>query len=185
MPLPATGPISMNDVNVELVLSATAQISLNDTIVRTLFNKSSGAISLDDGHVKSAIVISNKSALSTTINPTNATAQYELRSDGTLYMTESNNTLVSQAGEWLIAAAASSFEARVLTSSLSGSPGTFLSSPALDTWHALSTTRTWQRDRTSIGQNNVTFTVEIRRTSDNLVVDSGVIVLTAIKEAGA
>lgn len=55
MALPASGAISMNDVNVELGLSGTAQISLNDSAVRTLFAVASGAISMNDGHGKSAI----------------------------------------------------------------------------------------------------------------------------------
>lgn len=59
MPLNASGPISLGgattgqSVNLELGLSATAQISMNDTVVRTLFGKASGAISLFDGYGKS------------------------------------------------------------------------------------------------------------------------------------
>ena len=53
MTLPASGVISLNDVNVELNRSGTTTVSLNDSDVRTLFGKSSGQISLDDGHGKS------------------------------------------------------------------------------------------------------------------------------------
>lgn len=53
MTLPVSpNPISLSQVNVELGLSATAQISLNDAAVRTLFGKPSGAISFSDGHGK-------------------------------------------------------------------------------------------------------------------------------------
>jgi hypothetical protein len=55
MTLPASGAISLRDVNVELGLSATAQISLNDAGVRGLLGKSSGTISLNDGYGKSNI----------------------------------------------------------------------------------------------------------------------------------
>jgi hypothetical protein len=54
MALPSSGQISMSQVNTELSLSSTAQISLNDAAVRTLFVKASGAISLNDGHGKSS-----------------------------------------------------------------------------------------------------------------------------------
>lgn len=46
MTLPSSGAISLNAVNVELGLTATAQISLNDSTVRTLLGISSGTISL-------------------------------------------------------------------------------------------------------------------------------------------
>lgn len=52
MTLPASGAISLSDVNTELGYSSTAQISLNDSAVRSLAGVSSGAISLDDLHGK-------------------------------------------------------------------------------------------------------------------------------------
>jgi hypothetical protein len=53
MTLPASGPISLLDVNVELGYSSTATISLNDAAVRTLFGVASGQISMSDGYGKS------------------------------------------------------------------------------------------------------------------------------------
>lgn len=54
MALPsAPASISLNDVNVELGLSGTATITLNDAAVRTLFGVPSGQISMSDGYGKS------------------------------------------------------------------------------------------------------------------------------------
>jgi hypothetical protein len=53
MTLQASGAISFSDVNTELGLSSTSQISMNDTAVRTLFNQASGAISMTAGYGKS------------------------------------------------------------------------------------------------------------------------------------
>lgn len=71
MALPASGQISLSQVNVELGLSATAQISLNGSAVRTLFGKSSGAISLNDGHGKANRVVA-------TVTVGSATTDYVL-----------------------------------------------------------------------------------------------------------
>ena len=54
MALPSSGTISLNMVNVELSKSGTTLISLNQSDVRNLFGKSSGQISMSDGHGKSA-----------------------------------------------------------------------------------------------------------------------------------
>jgi DNA-binding beta-propeller fold protein YncE len=54
MALQTTGPISLSNVNVELGLSSTALVSLNDAVVRSLLNVASGTISLYDAYGKSA-----------------------------------------------------------------------------------------------------------------------------------
>jgi hypothetical protein len=53
MTLPASGAISFNAINVELCRAGGAQLSLNDSCVRTLFGQASGAVCMDSGHGKS------------------------------------------------------------------------------------------------------------------------------------
>jgi hypothetical protein len=56
MTLPASGSsISLNQVNVELGLSGTTTITMNQTTLRTLFAVASGAISMSNGFSKSAV----------------------------------------------------------------------------------------------------------------------------------
>jgi len=52
MTLPASGQITLNQVNVELGNSGTAQISMNDADVRDLFDVASGQIRMSDGYGK-------------------------------------------------------------------------------------------------------------------------------------
>lgn len=52
MTLPASGAISLSQVNVELGLSSTASINMGASNVRTLFGVASGAISMSNGYGK-------------------------------------------------------------------------------------------------------------------------------------
>ena len=56
MALPASGQITMNQVNVELGNSGTAQIDMNSAAVRGLFGIASGEIEMADGYGKSNTV---------------------------------------------------------------------------------------------------------------------------------
>ena len=53
MSLQSTGTISFNNINVELGLSSTATITLNDAAVRTLAGVPSGPINLYSFYAKS------------------------------------------------------------------------------------------------------------------------------------
>ena len=67
MALPASGQISLSQVNTELGLSSTALIGMGDAAVRTLFGVASGQITMSDGYGKS-----NEFAFSISSNQTNA-----------------------------------------------------------------------------------------------------------------
>ena len=81
MPLNASGPISLGgntagqSVNLELGRAATAQTSMNETAVRTLFGVASGAISMSNGYGKSNRVSVTVTLSANTTNYTLGTAQ--------------------------------------------------------------------------------------------------------------
>jgi hypothetical protein len=88
MALPATGAISLNNVNVELGLSGTTLISMNQASVRTLFGKASGAIRMNDGYGKSNRVslsyTYSASAVSPSLNVTTISGYNAGKSDITI-----------------------------------------------------------------------------------------------------
>lgn len=101
-------------------------------------------------------------------DPSDATASYSLNSGGTV-----SGTGIS-GYSWLLIGSNSDYEARATL--LSGT----LTSGTTGSWQALSTTRTWTRNRTTIGQNTASITLEIRRVSDSVVLDSATITLDAL-----
>jgi hypothetical protein len=52
MPLPSSGQITMNDVNVEIRKPSTNQVDLDNADVRLTFEVASGQISMNDGYGK-------------------------------------------------------------------------------------------------------------------------------------
>jgi len=57
MTLPTSGPISFQDLNVEMSFSPTAQVSLNDSAIRGLLQVPSGQISMSDAYGKQNALI--------------------------------------------------------------------------------------------------------------------------------
>jgi hypothetical protein len=55
MTLPASGAISMSQVNAELARASNASTNLNEAVVRALAGKRSGAISMNDLHGKNGL----------------------------------------------------------------------------------------------------------------------------------
>lgn len=153
MPLNSSGPISIGgttvgqSINIELGRTATASSNLNETNLRNLAVKSSGAISLSDFRGKAAV---NVSSIDVTNDPGGQTgtlvATYQLNSNGIAYYTGGVNfdTLFAISNEWIatstLTGLASLYEGRMDT--LTGTGGT-VGGSAFGTWLNLGTTRSW------------------------------------------
>lgn len=121
------------------------------------------------------ILLSNATPLSSVIDPTDATAQYELTNGGDIRLTVSNNT-VSDTGDWMspkVAALATNYEVFATLNSGTLTAGT------TGSWLGLETTRTWTRNRTSVGSNTAELALEIRRKGTTTVLASCTVTLTA------
>jgi len=181
MTLNSSGPISLGgstagqSINLELSQSATAQVSLNDTNVRTLAGVASGAIVMPTNfYGKSAvtIVLSNQSIQDFTGGARAATAGYRLTSGGlaqslvnTTYTTlETWCTPTSEAGNYEV------FATLVSGSTPSGTIGS---------WVALSTTREWALS-SNIGLSKVCqLSLQIRKIGTTTVLATATIDLDA------
>lgn len=99
--------------------------------------------------------------------PSPADATYSLASSGTGSYTGGSNWT------WLLSGLNSAYEVRATL--VSGG----LTSGSTGVWQALSTTRAWNLHRTASGSSACELTIEIRRASDSVVIDTATVTLTA------
>lgn len=176
MPLNNSGQISIGgstlaqSINMQLGRSTTQQSALNETALRNLAGKTSGAIALSDFYGKGVNIIDVTVSENQPVGP--VYASYGLRNDGYYLI---NGTLVDSEHQWIrnVLAAPGSYEARATL--VSGA----LYSGTLNTWLALTTTREWAV-RTSgfpADYQSAQLTIEIR--ANSVVLDSATIILEA------
>lgn len=119
--------------------------------------------------------VTNQTAYTEKISPTDATAGYKLLSNGIAQKTSINGTYVSISGEWETGGSpGSAYDAYVTVTSGSLSTGT------AGSWVNLGTNRTWTRLRSGVGTSTCIFTVQIRDANTLTVLDSASITLTAV-----
>ena len=115
------------------------------------------------------VSITDQNVADITLTPTDATATYTLQSGGNVV---NHNSLLLE--QWLLKGAAGDYEARATV--LSGDPP---NSGTLNTWLALSTTRSWSQTQTTPGVRSGEITVEIRDATTLAILDSATINITA------
>ena len=173
MPLNATGPISLGgstagqSINLELGQSATAQVSLNDTNVRTLAGVPSGAIVMPTNfYGKGGAVVNfvDQSIYSGTSSP--ATAGYRVNSDGFDY--ENVQSVYSVLTQWVTpTSAGGNYE--VFATITSGS----LTTGTTGSWLATSGNPTWTRTNGSVGTlATVVLAMQVRATGSGTILDT-------------
>lgn len=106
-------------------------------------------------------------------SPTTCDVEYQLTNGGLEKYALTSGGFVTL-GSWVIPTAnAGNYEVRATLNSGSLTSGT------TGSWLALSTTRTWVRQRIAIGSSSANLTIEVRRASDGLVMASKTVDLTA------
>lgn len=100
-------------------------------------------------------------------DPSDAAASYSLYSSGLGQATGSGDWT------WLVTGVNSDYAVRCTVNS-----GT-LTSGTTGVWTTMTSDSSWSVSRTTVGIKTCTFTIEIRRTSDSVVIATNVITLTA------
>lgn len=107
-------------------------------------------------------------------SPDNAEARYRLNSSGVEQTYTSTNLAYTTVGTWLVSGTNSQFEVRATAVSGTVTSGT------MNTWQALSTSREWNVTKTfSSGVKLAVITIEIRRASTGVIVDTATVDLGA------
>ena len=123
-------------------------------------------------YISDVVSITNQGPFSSSTGST-ATAQYQLDNVGQVRITQTDNS-VSAVENWLTPATnVANYECRVTVNS------GLLTTGTTGAWLGLGTARTWTLSRSSNGTSSCNFTVEIRRASDAVVLDSATISMSA------
>jgi hypothetical protein len=174
MTLNSSGPISLGgstsgqSINLELGQSATAQISLNDTNVRSLAAVPSGAIVVPTNFYGKSSVVVNFTDDTVDAGNTGAAANaaYRIDSDGNVYFGV-NGTFTSQYAWVSPTSQASNYE--VYATFIDG--GSFTSG-TFDAWVALSSDQTWNMRQATIGSSFGEIFFDVRRIGTTTSLDT-------------
>lgn len=184
MTLNASGPISLGgstagqSINLELGRSATAQVSLNESAVRTLAGVPSGAIVMPtDFYGKSSIVyrLDSGTYLDSTFSPLDAQTTLTVGSNGALDVSTFNSGVLASY-DWLTPTATASTHFVRLTPT----SGTF-SGATTGVWLALTSDRAWFVNQTGVGFSSASGTLAISTNSGGTnIVATATITLQAL-----
>lgn len=189
MTLNASGPISLGgstagqSINLELGQSATAQVSLNDTNVRSLAGVASGAVVMPTNfYGKSSVVIAFTSTGvdDVAVEPDSALAGYQINSNGRVYAVQTTSFITTEIEQWATpTSVANQYEVYATLVSGTLSPG----GGDLNVWVSLGTTRDWYIEQILSGVKLTSLSFQVRKIGTTTVLDTWTVDLGAYRSA--
>lgn len=180
MTLPASGPLSLSEIQTEF--GGTNPISISEYYAAATGVPASGTISISDFYGKSATMVDIAPLSvynSTAVSPADSRIEIRFDTDGRIRQAENGGTFNAD-GSWWTAAPSTGigndYEIRATTVS-----GSAINIGTLNTWQALSSNRTYGMLETTNGNTTRSGVVlfEIRDTATSTVRDSYELTLTA------
>lgn len=179
MPLNSSGPISLGgstsgqSINLELGQSATAQVSMNDTNVRTLAGVASGAIIMPTNfYGKSAATVNFVDASVFASSGGGASAGYRVGSNGFAY--EFINGTSTALYQWVTPTSAVG-DYEVFATLVSG----VLSTGTTGSWVPASDNEIWVKTQAIFGTGIVELSMQVRKIGTATILDTWSVTLEA------
>jgi hypothetical protein len=178
MALNSSGVISIGgstvgqSINLELIRSATTQSNLNESALRTLAGKASGAIALSDFYGK-GITLNNQTVVRSTNFGTTAVASITYTTGGDV-----NSSVSGDVDDWINPKAAASSNYYISATVISYSPDEPLGN--FNDWEAMSSNRQWSLSRSGLnpGTSEAVIEISIGNSTGSVVLDTCQITLT-------
>lgn len=179
MPLNNSGPISLGgstsgqSINLELGQSATAQVSLNDTNVRTLAGVASGAITMPtDFYGKGGATVNFIDVTVLASGASGVSAGYRINPSAFDY--QSVNGTFTALNQWVTPSSASE-NYEVFATLVSGA----LTFGTTGSWVATSGNPLWTRARPTVGTSIAELSMQVRAVGTTTVLDTWSVTLEA------
>lgn len=156
-----------------VALTTRSRYSGGAWVALTTAKRKTGGVWVDLFPSSPTAATTDRTVSAVSLSPTDATTSYVVNTSGVIQ--EAVNGVTTNLETWILSGVSSDFEVRATAVSGAVTSGT------MGTWIAATTSPVWTKNRinNASGIDTASFTLEIRRVSDSVVVDSSTITMSA------